>query len=77
MSTKTVGFSKIGVLAGLGASICWACGIVLFKIILVNNDPFVLAAVRMLFLLPTLGIIVFIIALKTIVRKKNNKPLVE
>jgi len=55
--THNVGFSKVGVLAGLGASICWAFGIVLFKIILVNNDPFVLAAVRMLFLLPTLGIL--------------------
>ena len=55
--THNVGFSKVGVLAGLGAAICWACGIVLFKIVLVNNDPFVLAAVRMLFLLPTLGIL--------------------
>ena len=53
-------FSKIGVLAGLGTSICWACGIILFKIILANNDPFVLAAVRMLFLFPTLGILLAI-----------------
>jgi len=52
-----VGFSKVGVLACLGASICWACGIVLYKIILVKNDPFILAAVRILFLFPTLGIL--------------------
>ncbi len=52
-----VDFSKVGILAGLGTSLCWAFGIVLFKIILANNDPFVLAAVRMLFLLPTLGIL--------------------
>ena len=55
--THNVAFLKIGVLAGLGTCICWACGIVLLKIILANNDPFVLAAVRMLFLLPTLGIL--------------------
>lgn len=55
--THNAAFSKVGVLAGLGTSICWASGIVLFKIILLNNDPFVLAAVRMLFLLPTLGIL--------------------
>jgi len=55
--THNVGFSKVGVLASLGACICWAFGIVFFKIILVNNDPFVLGAVRMLFLLPTLGIL--------------------
>jgi len=54
------GFAKVGVLAALGTSLCWACGIVLFKVILANNDPFVLAAVRMLFLFPTLGILLAI-----------------
>jgi len=48
--------SKRGVLAALTTSLCWACGFILFKIILSNTDPFVLASVRMLFLLPALGL---------------------
>lgn len=48
--------SKRGVLAALATSLCWACGLVLFKIILLNVDPFVLASVRMVFLLPVLGL---------------------
>lgn len=52
----SMGFSKLGILAALGASLSWACGLVLFKIILVNTDPFVLASVRMLMLLPALGL---------------------
>jgi len=48
--------SKLGILAALGTSLCWACGVSIFKIILVNTDPFVLASVRMLFLLPVLGV---------------------
>jgi len=50
------GFSKLGILAALGTSLFWACGFILFKIILVNIDPFVLASVRMLLLLPALGV---------------------
>lgn len=57
---SNVGYSKFGVLAGLITSTCWACGIVLFKIILGSNDSFVLAAVRMLFLFPTLAILLVI-----------------
>jgi DME family drug/metabolite transporter len=64
------GLSKVGVLAGLGTSICWACGIILFKIILADNDPFVLAAVRMLFLFPTLGILLAI----PIRKKSPSRP---
>ena len=48
--------SKFGILAVLGTSLCWACGVSIFKIILANTDPFILASVRMLFLLPVLGI---------------------
>ncbi len=47
---------RLGILAALGTALCWACGLTLFKVILVDTEPFVLAAVRMLFLLPTLGV---------------------
>jgi len=46
---------KLGILAALGTSLCWACGVTIFKSILANTDPFVLASVRTLFLLPLLG----------------------
>ena len=46
---------RLGFLAALGTSLCWACGLILFKVILTNTDPFVLATVRMLILLPVLG----------------------
>jgi len=72
--SHNVGFSKVGVFAGLGACLCWAFGIVLFKIILVNNDPFVLAAVRMLFLLPTLGILSAVPLSKKSQSNKWTKP---
>ena len=49
--------SKLGVLAALGTALCWACGLTLFKVILADTDPFVLGAVRMLFLLPVLGVL--------------------
>jgi len=48
--------SKLGILAALGTSLCWACGVAVFKSILANTDPFLLASVRMLFLLPVLGV---------------------
>lgn len=51
----TIQNAKRGVLAALATSLCWACGLILFKIILSTTDPFVLSAVRMLFVLPTLG----------------------
>lgn len=61
--------SKIGLLASLGTTLCWGLGIVLFKIILTNSNPFVLTAGRMVFLIPTL------IILSTIshVRKPSKK----
>jgi len=48
---------KLGILAALGTSLCWACGVTVFKSILANTDPFVLASVRTLFLLPVLGVL--------------------
>lgn len=48
--------AKLGILAALGTALCWACGLAVFKIILVNTDPFLLASVRMVFLLPVLGV---------------------
>jgi len=42
---------KLGILAALGTALCWACGVAVFKIILANTDPFLLASVRMPFLL--------------------------
>ncbi|UCE16784.1 MAG: DMT family transporter [Candidatus Bathyarchaeota archaeon] len=48
---------KLGVLAALGTSLCWACGISIFKTILADTDPFLLVSVRMLFALPVLGVL--------------------
>jgi len=48
--------SKLGILAALGTSLSWACGVSIFKIILTDTDPFILASVRMLFLLPVLSV---------------------
>jgi DME family drug/metabolite transporter len=61
--------SIIGLLASLGTTLCWGLGVVLFKIILTNNNPFVLTAGRMVFLIPTL------IVLSTLshVRKPSKK----
>lgn len=50
------GHPKLGILAVLGTSLCWACGVAVYKIILANMDPFLLASVRMLFVLPVLGL---------------------
>lgn len=55
--TQKSGSSLIGVLASLGTLLCWGFGIILFKIILDNNDPYILTAGRMLFLIPTLAIL--------------------
>jgi drug/metabolite transporter (DMT)-like permease len=55
--TQKSGSSIIGVLASLGTLLCWGFGVILFKIILKNNDPYILTAGRMLFLLPTLAIL--------------------
>lgn len=55
--TRKSNSSLSGVLACLGTTVCWGFGVVLFKILLDNNDPFVLTAGRMFFLLPTLAIL--------------------
>lgn len=55
--TQKSGSSISGVLASLGTLLCWGFGVILFKIILKNNDPYILTAGRMLFLLPTLAIL--------------------
>ena len=49
--------SVLGILAGLGTLLCWGFGVVFFKIIINDNDPFVLTAGRMFFLIPTLAIL--------------------
>jgi DME family drug/metabolite transporter len=59
---------KLGILAALCTSLCWACGFVLFKIILVNIDAFVLASVRMLVLIPILGLL----SLFSLIQKNKN-----
>jgi len=71
--TQKSGSSLIGVLASLGTILCWGFGIVLFKIILNNNDPYILTAGRMLFLLPTLAILSIIPYGKKSPRKKLTK----
>jgi drug/metabolite transporter (DMT)-like permease len=58
--TQKLGSPLTGVLASLGTLICWGFGVILFKIILENNDPYILMAGRMLFLLPTLALLSFI-----------------
>jgi len=65
--------SLIGVLASVGTTLCWGFGVVLFKIILNNNDPFVLTAGRMIFLLPTLAIVSTIYIFRKPSRKKWTK----
>jgi DME family drug/metabolite transporter len=65
--------SLIGVLASVGTTLCWGFGVVLFKIILNNNDPFVLTAGRMIFLLPTLAMVSIIFNFKKSSRKKWTK----
>jgi len=49
--------SKLGILASLGTALCWAGGLTLFKVILAGTDVFVLGSVRMVFLLPVLGVL--------------------
>jgi DME family drug/metabolite transporter len=71
--TQKSGSSLSGVLASLGTLLCWGFGIVLFKIILRNNDPYILAAGRMLFLLPTVAILSIIPYGKKSPRKKLTK----
>lgn len=62
-----------GVLASLGTTLCWGFGVVLFKIILNNNDPFVLTAGRMVFLLPTLALLSTISNTRKSSKKKGTK----
>lgn len=71
--TRKSNSSLIGVLASLGTVICWGFGVVLFKVILNNNDPFVLSAGRMIFLLPTLAILSSISNVKKSTNKKWTK----
>jgi drug/metabolite transporter (DMT)-like permease len=62
-----------GIVASLGTTICWGVGIVLFKIILRNNDSLVLTAGRMVFLLPTLALLSIIPQLNQPSSKKWTK----
>jgi DME family drug/metabolite transporter len=55
--TQKSNTSLIGVISSLGTVLCWGFGVVFFKIILNSNDPYILAAGRMLFLIPTLAIL--------------------
>ena len=55
--TQQSNTSLIGVISSLGTVLCWGFGVVFFKIILDSNDPYILAAGRMLFLIPTLAIL--------------------
>ena len=71
--TRKSNSSLIGVLASLGTVICWGFGVVLFKVILNNNDPFVLSAGRMIFLLPTLAILSTVSNVKKSTNKKWTK----
>ena len=49
--------SLLGIFASLGTLLCWGFGVVFFKILINDNDPFVLTAGRMFFLIPTLAIL--------------------
>ena len=68
--------SKLGILAALGTLICWACGVSIFKIILTNTDPFVLLSARMLFLLPSLGILTILSSRKEIPSRHLTKSAI-
>jgi DME family drug/metabolite transporter len=63
--------SLIGVISSLGTILCWGVGVVFFKIILDSNDPYILAAGRMLFLIPTLAILSII----PYGNKSNNRKI--
>jgi len=49
--------SKLGVMASLGAAACWAFGITCFKMVLAYLDPIFLSFLRLIFLIPFLGIL--------------------
>jgi len=50
------GSSKLGVMASLGAAACWAFGTTCFKMVLAYLDPVFLSFLRLVFLIPFLGI---------------------
>jgi DME family drug/metabolite transporter len=66
--TQKLGSPLTGLVASLGTLICWGFGVILFKMILRNNDPYILMAGRMLFLLPTL-------ALLSLISYGNKSPI--
>ncbi len=49
--------SKLGIAASLGAAACWAFGTTCFKMILAYLDPVLLSFLRLVFLIPFLGIL--------------------
>ena len=53
---RSLGSSKLGVAASLGAAACWAFGVAYFKMILAYFDPVLLSFLRLIFLTPFLGI---------------------
>ena len=69
--TRKSNTSLIGVISSLGTVLCWGFGVVFFKIILNSNDPYILAAGRMLFLIPTLAILSII----PYGNKSNNRKI--
>ena len=69
--TQQSNTSLLGVISSLGTVLCWGFGVVFFKIILDSNDPYILAAGRMLFLIPTLAILSII----PYRNKSNNRKL--
>lgn len=69
--TQKSNTSLIGVISSLGTVLCWGFGVVFFKIILNSNDPYILAAGRMLFLIPTLAILSII----PYGNKSNNRKI--
>jgi drug/metabolite transporter (DMT)-like permease len=69
--TQQSNTSLIGVISSLGTILCWGFGVVFFKIILDSNDPYILAAGRMLFLIPTLTILSII----PYGNKSNNRKI--
>ena len=69
--TQESNTSLIGVISSLGTILCWGFGVVFFKIILDSNEPYILAAGRMLFLIPTLAILSII----PYGNKSNNRKI--
>ena len=71
--TQHLGNSKHGIAASLGAAACWAFGTICFKTILTYFDPILLSFLRLVFLIPFLGIIPLMSSKNRLLIKRLSK----